>query len=237
MLMSGRIISTIWGKGRRLPGFGPPPTPVQFSGSVMPDSPTPWTAAHQASLSITNSQSLLKLMSIESVLPPNHLILCRPLLLPPSIFPSIRVFSHESVLCIRWPKYWSFSFNISLSNEYSGLISFRMDWFDLLAVQETLKSLLQHHSSKPSILPNSAFFIVQLSHPYMTTGKTRALTRRTFVGKVMSLLFSMLSRLVIAFLPRSKCLLISWLQSPSAVNLEPEKIKSVSIVSHLFAMK
>ena len=170
-------------------------------------------------------------------MPSNNLILCRPLPFLPAIFPSIRVFSNESVLCVRWPKYWSFSFSISPSNESSGLISFRMDWLDLLAVQGTLKSLLQHHSSKPSILPNSAFFIVQLSHPYMTTGKTRALTRRTFVGKVMSLLFSMLSRLVIAFLPRSKCLLISWLQSPSAVNLEPEKIKSVSIVSHLFAMK
>ena len=150
-------------------------------------------------------------------MPSNHLILCHPLLLPPSIFPSIRVFSNESVLCIRWPKYWSFNFSISPSNEYSGLISFRMDWLDLLAVQGTLKSLLQHHSSKASILEHSAFFIVQLSHPYMTTRKTIALTRQTFVGKVMSLLFNMLSRFVIAFLPRSKCLLISWLQSPSAV--------------------
>ena len=174
---------------------------------------TPWTAARQASLSITNSRSLLKLMSIESVMPSNHLILCRPLLLLPSIFPSIRVFSNESALRIRWPKYWSFSFNISPSNEHSGLISFRMDWLDLLAVQGTLKSLLQHHSSKASILQCSAFFIFQLSHPYMTTGKTIALTRRTFVGKVMSLLFNMLSRLVITFLPRSKSLLISWLQS------------------------
>ena len=156
-------------------------------------------------------------MSIESVMPSNHLILCHPLLLPPSIFPSIRVFSNESVLCIRWPKYWSFSSNISPSNDYSGLISFRMDWLDLLAVQGTHKSLLQHLSSKASILWCSAFFAVQLSHPYMTTGKTIALTRWTFVGKVMSLLFKMLSRLLIAFLPRSKCLLISWLESPSAV--------------------
>ena len=150
---------------------------------------TPWTAACQASLSITKSQSLHKLMSIESVMPSNHLILCRPLLLPPSIFPSIRVFSNESALCIKWPKYWSFSFNISPSNEHPGWISFRMDWLDLLAVQGTLKSLLQYHSSKASILQHSAFFIVQLSHPYMTTGKTIALTRLTFVGKVMSLLF------------------------------------------------
>ena len=186
---------------------------------------TPWTAAQQTSLSITNYRSLLKLMSIALVMPSNHLILCCPLLLPPSIFPSIRVFSNESVLCIRWPKYWSFSFNISPSNEYSGLISFRMDWLDLLAVQGTLKSFLQHHSSKASILQRSAFFIVQLSHPYMTTGKTIALTRRAFVGKVISLLFNMLSRLVITFLPRSKHLLISWLQSPSAVILEPKKHK------------
>ena len=157
---------------------------------------TPWTTAHQASLSITNSQSLLKLMSIESVMPSNHLILCHPLLLQSSIFPSIRVFSNESVLRIRWPKYCSFNFNISPSNEYSGLISFRMDCSDLLAVQGTLKSLLQQHSSKASILWCSAFFIVQLSHPYMTTGKTIALTRWTFVDKVMSLLFNILSRLV-----------------------------------------
>ena len=150
-------------------------------------------------------------------------------LLPPSVFPSIRVFSRESVLHIRWPKYWSFSFSISPSNEYSGLISFRIDWLDLLAVQGTLKSLLQHHSSKSLILWRSAFFIVQLSHPYMTTGKTKALTRQTFVGKVMSLLFNMLSRLVITFLPKSKCLLIPWLQSPSAVILEPKKIKSVTV--------
>ena len=170
---------------------------------------TPWTAAHQASLSVTNSRSLLKLMSIEWVMPSNHLILCRSLLLLPSIFPSIRVFSSESVLRIRWPKYWSFS--VSPSNEYSGLISFRIDLIDLLAVQGTLKSLLQQHSSKASIFRCSVFFIVQLSHPYVTTGKTIALTRWTFVGKVMSLLFNILSRLVIAFLLSSKRLLISWL--------------------------
>ena len=162
-------------------------------------------------------------MPIELVMQSNHLILCCPLLLPPSIFPSIRVFFNESVHCIRWPKYWSFSFSISPSNEHSGLISFRMDWLDLLVVQGTLRSLLQHHSSKASILWYSAFFIVQLSHPYMTTGKTIALTRWTFAGKVMSLLFNMLSRLVIAFLPRSKCLLISWLWSSSAVIWEPPK--------------
>ena len=178
---------------------------------------TPWTAAHQASLSITNSRSLLKLMSLESVMPSNHLILCCPLLLPPSIFLSIRIFSNESVLHFRWPKYWSFSLSISPSNEYSGLISFRMDWLNLLAVQGTLKGLLQHHSLKVSILQCSAFFMVLLSHPYMTTKKTIALTRQTFVGKVMSLLFNMLSRLVIVFLPRSKHLSISWLQSPSAM--------------------
>ena len=172
---------------------------------------TPWTAACQASLSITNSQSLLKLMSIQSVMPSNHLILYCRLLLLPSIFPSIKVFSNESALRIRWPKYWSFSFSISPSNEYSGLISLRIDWFDLLAVQGTLKNLLQYHSSKASILQHAAFFIVQFSHPYMTTGKTIALTRRTFVGKGMSLLCNMLSRLVIAFLPRSRRLLISWL--------------------------
>ena len=164
---------------------------------------TPWTAAHQASLSITNSQSLLKLMSIELVMPSNHLILCCPFLLPPSIFPSIRVFSNESVLCVRWPKYWSFSFSISPSNEYSGLISFRMDWLDLLAVQGTLKSVLQHCSSKASIPWRSAVFMVQLSHPYMTTGKTIALTIWIFVSKVISLLFNTLSRLIIAFLLRS----------------------------------
>ena len=183
---------------------------------------TPWITARQASLSITNSQSLPKLMSIESVMPSSHLILCHPLLLLPPIPPSIRVFSNKSTLRMRWPKYGSFSFSISPSNEHPGLISFRMDWLDLLAVQGTLKSLLQHHSSKASILWRSAFFIV-LSHPYMTTGKPIALTRQTFVGKVISLLFNMLSRLVITFLPRSKCLLISWLQSPSAVILEPPK--------------
>ena len=178
-------------------------------------------------------------MSIESVMPSNHLFLCHPLLLLPSIFPSIRVFPNESAFHIRWPKYWSFSFNISPSNEHSGLIFFRMDWLDLLAVQGTRKSLLQHHSSKASILRRSAFFIVQLSHPYMTTGKTTALTRQTFVDKVMSLLLNMLSRLVITFLPRSKRLLISWLQSPSPVILEPPKIKSdtVSTVSPSFPMK
>ena len=163
---------------------------------------TPWTAAHQASLTFI-TWSLLKLMFIESVMQSNHLILCHPLLLLPSIFSSIRVFSNESVLLIRWPKYWSFSFNISPFNEYSGLISFRIDWLDLLAVQGTLKGLLQHQSSKASILQHSAFFIVQLSHPYMTTGKTIALTRQTFVGKVMSPLFNMLSRLVITFLLRN----------------------------------
>ena len=188
---------------------------------------TSWTAARQASLLITNSWSLLKLMSIELVMPSNHLILCHPLLLLPSVFPSIRVFSNELVLCIRWPNYWSFS--ISPSNEYPGLSSFGVDWFDLLAVQGTLKSLLQHHSSKASILQHSAFFMVQLSYPDMASGKTIALTVQTFVGKVMSLLFNMLSTLVIAFLPRSKCLLISWLQSPSALILEPRKIKSVTV--------
>ena len=190
---------------------------------------TPWTAAPQASLSITNCQTLPKPMSIESVMPSNHLILYRPLLLLPSIFPSIRVFSNESALRIRWPNYWSFRFSVSPSNEHPGLISFRMDWLDLLAVQGTLRSLLQHHSSKASILLCSAFFIVQLSHPYITTGKTIALTRWTSIDKVMSLLFNMLSRLVITFFPRSKCLLISWLQLPSAVILEPPKI-----VSHCF---
>ena len=184
---------------------------------------TPWTAACQASLSNTNSQSLLKLMSIESVMPSNNLILLSSPSLPPSIFPSIRVFSNKSVLHIKWPKDWSFSFSIHPSNEYSGLISFRMDWLDLLAVQGTLKSLLQHHSSKASILRRSAFFMIQLSHPYMTTGKTIALTRWTFVDKLMSLVINMLSRLVITFLPRSKRLLISWLQSPSAVILELKK--------------
>ena len=198
---------------------------VQFSHSC-PNSATPWTAAHQASLSITNPQSLLKLMSIKSVMPSNHLLLCHPLLLP-SIFPSIGVFSSEKALHIMWPKYQNFSIN--LSNEYSGLISFRMDWFDLSAVQGILKSLLQYHNLKASVLQRSAFLMVQLSHLYMTTGKTIALTRWTFAGKVMSLLFNMLSRLVIPFLPRSKCLLISWLQSPSAVILVPPKIKSDTV--------
>ena len=169
----------------------------------------PWTAAWQASLSITSSQSLLKLMSIESVMPSNHLILSRLLLLLPSIFPCIRVFSSESALCIRWPNYWSFS--VSPSNEYSGLISFWIDWFDLLAVQGTLKSLLQHHSSETSILWCSAFFTVQVSHPYMITGKTIALTRWALVRKIISLFFNILSRVVTVFLPRSKHLLISWL--------------------------
>ena len=191
--------------------------------------------ACQAFLSFTISPSLLKLISTESLMPSNHLILCHSLLLLPSIFPSIRVFSNEPALHIRWPKYWSFSSSISPSNEYSGLISFKINWFDLLAVQGSLKSLLQHHNSKASILQRSAFFLVQLSHPYMTTGKTIDLTRRTFVGKVISLLFNMLFRFVIAFLLRDKRLLISWLQSPSAVILEPKKITSVtvSIFPHL----
>jgi len=182
-----------------------------FSRSVISDSVTPWTAACQASLSFTNSCSLLKLISIKSMMSSNRLILCHPLLLLPSIFPSIRVFSNELALSIRWTKYWSFSFNISPSNEYSELISFRIDWFDLLAVQGTLKSLLQHHRLKASILQRSAFFMVQLSHSFMTTGKTIALTIQTFVGKVMSLLFNTLLSFIIAFLLRSKHLLISWL--------------------------
>ena len=172
---------------------------------------TPWTIARKTPLPITNSQNLLKLMSIGLVMPSNHLILCHPFLRIPSIFPSIRVFPNYSVFCIRWPKYWSFSLSIGLPSEYSRLISFRMDWLDILVVQRTLKSLLQHYSSKASILHCSAFFIVQLSHSYMTTRKTIILTRWTFVGKVMSLLFNRLSRLVINFLPRSNCLLISWL--------------------------
>ena len=184
---------------------------------------TPWISARQASLSITNSQSSPRLTSIKSVMPSSHIILCRPLLLLPQIPPSIRVFSNESTLRMRWPKYWSFSFSIIPSKEIPGLISFRMDWLDLLAVQGTLKSLLQHHTSKASILRCSAFFTVQLWHPYMTTGKTIALTRQTFVSKVMSMFFNMLSRLDLTFLPRSKRLLISWLQSPSAVILEPKK--------------
>ena len=190
---------------------------------------TAGTAARQASPSITNSWRSLKLMSIESVMPSNHLILCCLFLLLLSLFPSIRVFSNESVLHIRWLRYWSFSFSINPSKEYSGLISLRMDWLNLLAVQGTLESLLQHHSSKASILQCSAFFIVQLSYPFMTTGKTIALTIQTFAGKVMSLLFNMLSRLVITFLPRSKCLFISWLQLPSLVILEPKKIKSATV--------
>ena len=186
---------------------------VQFSCSVVSDSLQP----HEQQPARPSCRSPLKLKFIESVMPSNHFILCQPLLLLPPIPPCIRVFSNESTLCIRWPKYWSFSFSISPSSEHPGLISFRMDWLNLLEVQGTLKSLLQHHSSKASILWRSAFFIVQLSHPYMTTGKIIALTRRTCVGKVMSLLFNMLSRLVITFLPGSKHLLISWLQSPSAV--------------------
>ena len=190
---------------------------------------TRWTAACQAFLSFTISQSLLKLMSIESVRPSNHLILCHPLLLLPSIFPSIRVFSSESALCIRLPKYWTFSFSISPSNEYSGLISSRINWFDLLEVQGTLKTLLQNHSPEASIFWHSAFFMVQHSHPYKTAGKTIALAGQTCVGKVMSLLFNMFPRFIIAFLSRSKSLLVSWLQSPSAVILEPKKIKSVTV--------
>ena len=195
---------------------------------------TTWTAARQASLPITNSQSLLKLMSIESVMPSNHLILCRPLLLLPSILPSIRVFSNELALCIRWPKYWSFSFSISTSNEYSGLISFRMDWLDLLAVQGTLKSLLQHHSSKASILQHSDFFIFQLSHPYMTTGKIIALTRWTFVGKVMSMLLNMLSSFQGAsvFKFHGCSHLLQWFWSPRKENLS-----LLSLFSHPLAMK
>ena len=190
---------------------------------------TPCIAARQASLSITNCRSSTKFMCIESVMPSSHLKLCCLLLLLPPIPPSIRVFSSESTLRMRWPKYWSFSLRISPSNEHPGLVSFRMDWLDLLAVQGTLKSLVQYHTSKASILQHSAFFTVQLSHPCMTTGKTIALTRWTFVGKVMSLLLNMLSRLVITFLPRSKRLLISWLQSLSVVIFEPPKI-----VSHCF---
>ena len=196
-----------------------------FSHSVVSDSLQPHGLQYTRLPCPSLSPSLLKLMSIESVMPSNHLILCHPHLLQPSIFPTSRVFSNESVLCIRYPKYWSFSFSISPSNEYSGLSSFKKDWFDLFAVQGTLKSLLQQHSSKASILQQSAFFMAQLSHPYMTTGKTIALTVWTFVGKVLSLLSNVLSRLVIAFLPRSKHFLISWLQSPSAVILQPKKIK------------
>ena len=207
---------------------------VQFSCSVMSDSATPWITACQASLSITNSWNLIKHMSIELLMPSSHLILCHPLLLLPPILPSIRVFSNESTLCMRWPKYWSFSFSISPSNEHPGLTFFRMDWLDLLAVQGTLKSLLQYHSSKASILRCSDFFTVQFSHPYMITGKTIALTRWNFVGKVMSLLFNILSRLVITFLPRSKHLLISWLPSSSVVILE---LTLFPLFPYLFAMK
>ena len=198
---------------------------------------TPWTAIHKASLFFTISRSLLKLMSVVSMMPSNHLILCCPLLLLHSIFPRIRIFSNELAPCIRWPKYWSFSFSISLTNEYSGLISFRIDWLDLLVVQRTLKSLLKHHSSKASVLWHSAFFMVQLSDLYMTTGKTIALTRHIFVGKVISLLFNMLSGFVVALLPRSKHLLISWLQSLSAVILESKKIKSVTVSTFFLSMK
>ena len=190
----------LWVDGLYLLEF---PNSVQFSCSVMSTLCNPMNCRNQASLSITNSRSSHKLMSIESVMPSSHLILCCPLLLQPPIPPSTRVFSNESTLCMRWPKYWSFSFSISPSKEHPGLISFRMDWLDFLAVQGTLKSLLQHHNSKASILQHSAFFTVQLSHPDTTTGKTIALTRRTFVGKVMSLLLNMLSRWVITFLPRS----------------------------------
>ena len=182
----------------------------------------PWTAARQASLSLTNSRSSLRLMSMESVMPSS---LCCPFLLLPSIPPSVRVFSNESTLCMKWPQYWSFSLSLSPSYEHPGLISFRMDWLDLLSFQGTLKRLLQHHSSKASILQHSAFFIVQLSHPYMTTAKTMALTRWTLVGKVMSLLLNILSRLVTIFLPMSKRLLISWLQSPSTVIWGPKTNK------------
>ena len=221
-----------------LPHSSPTPPPevlfiIKLSHSVSLShvqlSVTRWTAACQASLSITNSRSLLKLISIELVMLSNHLILYHSLILLSSIFPSIRVFSNESMLHIRWPKYWSFDFTINPSNESSGLISFRIDWFDLLIVQETPKSLLQHHSLKVSILKCSAFFTVQLSHPCMTTGKTTALTIWIFVGKVMSQFFNMLSRCVIALFSRSKHLLISWLQSPSTVILELKKIKPITV--------
>ena len=212
---------------------------VWFSHSVVSDSLRPHELQHaRPPCPSPTPQSSLRLTCIESVMPSSHLILYRPLFFLPSIFPSIGVFSNESALRIRWPKYWSFSFNISHSNEYPGLMSFRMDWLDLLAVQGALKSLLQHHSSKALILWCSAFFIVQLSHPYVTAGKTIALTRWTFVGKVMSLLLNMLSRLVVTFLPKSKRLLISRLQSPSAVILEPQNNLSLfPLFPHLFAMK
>ena len=202
---------------------------VQFSSSVVSDSLRPHESQHTRPPCPSPTPGVYPNSCPSSVMPSGHLILCRPLLLLPQISPSIRVFSNESTLCMRWPKYWSFSFSIIPSKEHSGLISFRMDWLDLLAVQGTLRSLLQHHSSKASIPRRSAFFTVQLSHPYMTTGKTIALTRRTFVGKVMSLLLNMLSNLVITFLPRSKHLLISWLQSPSVVISEPPKIKSDTV--------
>ena len=211
---------------------------VQFSRSVVSDSL--WTAASQAALSITNSWSLPRLMSIESVMPSNHLILCCPLLLPSSIFPSIRVFSNESVLYIRWPKYWSFSFSIGPSKEHPGLISFSMDWLDLLAVQGTLKSLLQHHRSKASILLHSAFFRVQLSHPYMTTGKIISLTRQTIIGKAMFLIFNMLSRLVIDFLPRSKHVLFNFMVSVtiySDFRAQENKLSPFPLYPHIFARK
>ena len=208
---------------------------VYVKGAVVSDFVIPWTVACQASLSITTSQSLLRIMSIEAVMPSNCFILCCLLLLLPSIFPSIRVFSTELVLCIRWPKYWSFSFIISPSNEYSGLISFRIDWFDL-AIQGILKSLFQHHSSKALIIWHSAFFIVQLSLPCVTTGKTIVLTRWTFVGKVMFPLFKMLSRLVMAFLPWSKHLLIPWLQSPFEWSLSKYKTVQESLVRELFIL-
>ena len=199
---------------------------VQFSCSVVSDSLRPHESQH------ANSRSSLKLTSIKSVMPSSHLILCCPLLLLPPIHPSIRIFSNESTLCMRWPKYWNFRFRIIPSKEHPGLISFRIDWLDLFAVQGTLKSLLQHHSSKASVLWCSAFFTVQLSHPYMTTGKIIALTRRTFVDKVMALLLNMLTRLVITFLPRSKRLLISWLQSPSAVILDTSCLILCNLVDY-----
>ena len=202
---------------------------VQFSRSVVSDSLRPHESQHTRPPCPSPSPGVHSLMSIESVMPSSHLILCHPLLLLPPILLSIRVFSNESTLRMRWPKYWSLSFSNSPSKKHPGLISFRMYWLDLLAVQGTLKSLLQHHSSKASVLRRLAFFTVQLSHPYMTTGKTIALTSWTFVGKVISLLFNMLSRLIITFLARSKCLLISWLQSPSAEILEPRKIKSATV--------
>ena len=221
----------------KAPIFGIQFSSIQFSRSVVSDSLRPHELKHARPPCPSPTP---RLTSIELVMPSSHLILCCPLLLLLPISPSIRVFSNESTLRMRWPKYWSFSFRIIPSKEIPGLISFRMDWLDLLAVQGTLKSLLQHHTSKASILQCSAFFTVQLSHPYMTTGKTIALTRRTFVGKVMSVLLNMLSRLVITFLPRSKCLLISWLQSPSAVILEPKKYKICTLFPlfpHLFAMQ